>query len=204
MNKNIITPLFITIVLLVTYFLSIVYEKSFLAAEESLKTWMIVGGAPIVLMLSVAENTIIINTIVPGAVVILTAMSLTSGNPILAFQIYLAIIIGAYLGQILSFFSGKNTKKSFNAITQNEPTMKEFFLTFWHPQLGSITSLKAGESSMSFSTYIWKLSFSAIPWSIFWGFIMYYFGKHLSISEQMIPLALVYSVIWLILVIIKK
>lgn len=126
--------------------------------------------------LSFIENLPAINAYFPGSIAILTAMSITNGDPLLGFQTYLTIYFFAFISYNISFFIGKYfISKDFkkNSIYNSKSLFIFFFSTFWHPHSASLTSLGAGIEGISYKIFLIYAIIVSFFWNTFWALLMY-------------------------------
>lgn len=125
-------------------------------------------------LLSFIENLPAINSYFPGSIAILTAMSITNGNPILGFYTYLTIYLFAYIAYIISFFIGRYfiTTKS-KTIEKEKTIFILFFFSFWHPHSASLASMTAGSEGLSLKFFFIYMTIVSFFWNSFWAILMY-------------------------------
>lgn len=163
-------------------------------------------GLPLVAIFSFFENIGGFNAYFPGSVVILTAMSLTAGDPFKAIITFLFIIIPSIAAHNANYFFGKfiNSKKynNTNIVNKNSADTDKlskftiFFSTLWHPHFAAITCIASGSEGLSYRKFLKYFLPACIFWNIFWGMVMYYFGDLVNSTSNLMPLFYGYIVIW--------
>jgi membrane protein DedA with SNARE-associated domain len=159
-------------------------------------------GSVALFITAVLENTALVNTYFPGAIAILSAMALTSGNPSLAMSVWLVISAGAFLGQIASFYLGRRMS-AFSENNTSNFAILAYAVSYVHPYLGSLSSLNLGKNTTKSSVYLMILIPSLTLWNIFWGLSMYYFGNFLGNSASIFTLIIAISLIWIAAISVK-
>lgn len=153
-------------------------------------------------LLSFIENLPAVNAYFPGSLAILTAMSITNGDPLLGFQTYLTIYIFAFISYNVSFFIGKFfiTSSSEKNTNNRKKILILFFTTFWHPHSASLTSLGAGSEGMHYKYFIFYTIIVSFFWNTFWALLMYNIDiSLLETSGNLINVLIaLYLFIWLI------
>lgn len=139
------------------------------------------GGAWAIAAVSLVENIIGVNTYFPGSIVILSSMAATAGDVSLALKTWFAISIGAILGQCLSWRIGRTMR---TGVTLQAPSLWAYVIAFWHPQVGAIVSLRAGQAQCSIGAHLRLLIPVLIAWNVFWGIAMYNLGATFFVSTE--------------------
>jgi hypothetical protein len=158
-------------------------------------------GLALIAISSFFESMVGLNVYYPGAFTILTGMALTAGNPKRAVATYFCIVAPAILANFLSFRLG-NIQKNESRFTVISPTPLavwfKLLLTYWHPQLASLTAYSLGSSSTLASLRFLKMALPvSLGWSLLWASIIYRFGLFFDLSGYVLPLFLGYLIIWL-------
>lgn len=153
--------------------------------------------------LSFIENLPAVNAYFPGSIAILTAMSITNGNPLLGFQTYLTIYFFAFISYNISFFIGKffvskDLKK--NSTSNNKSLFLLFFSTFWHPHSASLTSLGVGSEGITYRKFLIYTIIVSFFWNSFWALLMYHVDiSILETNGNLINILIaLYLLIWLL------
>jgi len=157
------------------------------------------NGLPLIVVCSFFENLVGANAYFPGAFTILTGMALTAGNPTQAGVTYLAIYIPAYGANVISYWLGRWRKSNEGAgvVSLNQQTKWRFWLTYWHPQLASITAFSSGvRGTISQRKFYLLAFFVSLTWSIFWAVIIYQFGLAANVAGYFGPMFIVYVLVW--------
>lgn len=87
----------------------------------------------------------------------------------------------------------KLIKHEFNAI----------FLSYWEPNLASITATAAGVLFISFKRFLFLSFFSVIFWNIFWGTLVNSLGEN-AIKIMGLKYVLIIFAIWILIILLKK
>jgi membrane protein DedA with SNARE-associated domain len=152
------------------------------AILESIGKWVVAYGILAVFGLSLLENVVVFNGYFPGSVAILAAMASTNGDPSAGLKVWTAIAIGSVIGQIVSFLMGRRVPSA-----PPDPERRFWIsalLTYWHPQLGSISSFASGAQGMNLSRFLSALIPILTLWNIFWGVLMFSFGSIIDLSQD--------------------
>jgi membrane protein DedA with SNARE-associated domain len=143
--------------------------------NNSLQIAFVRHGIPLVAVCSFFENLAVANGYFPGAFTVLAGMASTSGNPKRAVLMYFAILIPAMIANTVSFCLGRIGRGQNKPVTQHRK--QSFWLTYWHPQLASVTAFQSGsDSRLKLSAFISMAVMPSICWSIFWAVTIYYSG----------------------------
>lgn len=158
-------------------------------------------GLPFIAACSFVENLVGFNAYFPGAFTILTGMSLTAGHPKQALLTYVAIYIPAYAANLLSYLVGRcREAEAETSPPRSTQLWSWFFLTYWHPQLATLTALAAGASAtIPLKSFMLHSLASSFGWSIFWALIIYHFGLPFDVSKHFASLFVLYLLGWTLL-----
>lgn len=167
---------------------------------DTIVAWVSTKGAPAIMVVSLLENTAVLNTYFPGAIAILSAMALTHDNPAAAVQIWLAITGGALAGQSISYLIGRTAKRFQRSGTTRTYV---FWATYWHPYTSSFTALRAASQGMPFVQFALRCLPAVLVWNLFWGISMYIFGNFLGGGENFVRLIILYLIGWAILTMVQ-
>jgi membrane protein DedA with SNARE-associated domain len=159
--------------------------------------WLAYQGTFAIVGISLAENIVGFGVYFPGSLAILTAMATTSGNPSQASFVWLAITMGAMSGQLINFGLGRRVSGRGGIPVSKKISAREFWLTFWHPQFASVTSLRAGQSGIDIYLYLRMMIPSLLLWNVFWGTVMYSWGNLLGDGEGWTLLFIAYLLSWI-------
>lgn len=156
-------------------------------------------GLPLIILSAFLENLVGVNAYFPGAFTILTGMSLTAGHPAQAVKTYLAIYIPSYSANLLSYLIGRCQRATGSEI-RTPSTRKNWLwllLTYWHPQLASVTAFSAGVRNAMPKRIFFTISFFvSLFWSLFWAVIIYHFGLIGNVAGYFSVLFVLYVLIW--------
>ncbi len=167
-----------------------------------LQKFFVREGLAVVAVFSYIENIVGVNVYFPGSVVLLVAMSTTSGDLGRAILMYFVIYVPAVLGNISSYLLGRyglaaaRTKKIVSQQT-GRGWWWAFLLTYWHPQLASVTAVAAGVDGLPFSRLLVLLISTTVPWSLFWAVLIYHLGSKLMMSTDFASLFVAYILVWI-------
>jgi membrane protein DedA with SNARE-associated domain len=167
--------------------------------NNSLVKMFIEYGLPLIALSSFLENLVGFNAYFPGAFTILTGMSLTSGHPEQALLTYCVIYFPSYSANILSYYFGRWGKFKQFEVSPTPPKRiwLWFFITYWHPQLASVTAFSAGIQSIRYKISFFACSFiTSLFWSTFWALIIYHYGLVANVSGYFSLLFICYILIW--------
>jgi membrane protein DedA with SNARE-associated domain len=152
---------------------------------------------------SLLENTVGVNGYFPGAFVILFAMGSTHGNVTGALRVFGAIVVGAFVGQNLSYLAGRVAADHVPHERRYAADTLAALGVFWHPVLGSAYSFSVGRQSMPHGRFLGVLGLAWIPWNVFWGVLMYNVGRVPISPSGFLGIFAVYLAAWLILALIR-
>lgn len=153
-------------------------------------------GVPLVAACSFLENLAIANGYFPGAFTILAGMASTSGDPARALIMYLAIFVPAVIANLLSYWIGRLAEGN-NPDANKEGSRWRFWLTYWHPQLASITAFEIGsDHSVGFSRFAMRAALPCLAWSIFWATCIYWTGTVADVGGYFWSGFILYLVVW--------
>lgn len=172
---------------------------------DDLKLFFDQYGLIAVAILSFVENIIGVNVYFPGSIVILTAMAMTSGNPLLGFKTFLTIFIFALISYNFNYFLGNKLADServeslkSDSKRGNKKVTVWYLATFWHPHFASITSLVSGAEGISYVVFIRNMLLAGLVWNSFWALLMYHFGSFINDGPEFKIAIYVYLVGWLL------
>jgi len=150
-------------------------------------------GMLVVGVISFIENVVFLTAVFPGAVAILVAMSATHGDVGRALITFVAIVLPSFAAHYFNFACGRGwIQLPFFTrwVSSKEPaprTVKHigilFLSTLWHPQLGAVTTARAGQSGLSLSLFSYYFIPIALLWNTFWGIVMFSGGTAISQSS---------------------
>lgn len=165
-------------------------------------------GLVLVAPLSFVENIVGINSYFPGSIVILTAMTLTAGNPIKALLTYLTIYSFAFLAYHVNYFIGiyyynkegksVNSKLAPNKLGSSSLWI-QFLSTFWHPHFAALTCIYVGSKGYKYSEIFKYMMVSSFVWNTFWGITMYKIGLAANASLNFKWLMYIFLVGWILI-----
>lgn len=147
---------------------------------EVLTSWLLKGGAVVIVFVSLLENVVFLNIYFPGSVVILGVMASTQGNFSAALLVFFSIFIGQVVGLIISCFLGGVLHNSKRSTSTDNSVSRLTILLFWHPHVASATAFALGVNSSKFRYIICIVG--CLMWSVFWAAVMY-FGFGAIINE---------------------
>ncbi len=206
MFRAVKTPLFLLVLVLVLDLFGYVgILPSSAELSTSLKFLFSQYGFVAVAILTFFENLAVLNFYFPGSVIILTAMTLTAGDPPRAILTYITYLFSALIAQHINFFwglllKGKNqpiTISSLPRFTEKTTLWLRFLILFSHPQLASLCSIQTGSEGHKYRKILPYLFISTFIWSTFWGLTMYFIGLWNSASIDFKYLTYLYVIAWL-------
>ena len=156
-------------------------------------------GLVVVFLASVLENTIIINFAFPGAIVILSAMAISSGNIPLAVATFLCIWLGSIFGLCLSYLIGYKASGVMKTNEEFRSHSRIFVSTFWHPQLASMSVYNFGINRAMPRRFLTSALAINLMWNLFWAILVYKIGNIFDSSESIKYLLFLVLVCWLLL-----
>jgi hypothetical protein len=155
-------------------------------------------GLPLIALSSFLENLVGFNAYFPGAFTILTGMSLTAGHPTQAILTYFIIYVPSYIANVLSYCMGSWRKFGTQDIASpSSPKIWVWFLlTYWHPQLASVTAFSAGVHGVPKCIFFVRSFPTSVLWSVFWAVIIYHSGLIADVARYFSLLFVFYVLIW--------
>ncbi len=152
-------------------------------------------GLPLVIVCAFIENLVGFNGYFPGSIAIITAMAQTSGDVYAAVTTYFAIYLSSVAGNLLSYYFGWLQRKP-NQLGEENTLFWKVLLSYWHPQLASLTAYSAGVSG----THVRHLLQAAVPislaWSLLFAVALYQLGLPKNTTGALLPVFAVYLAIW--------
>jgi membrane protein DedA with SNARE-associated domain len=143
--------------------------------EGLLELW----GLPFVLLISMVESTVFINTPSPGAVVILTSMARAAGDPWLGVQTFVAIHVGANFGYQVSYLIGRVFRPSLTP-GQEKGLAVQAAVAYAHPNIGALSSMHMGQHRVPWLRFA-TISFStSLFYNAIWGVLIYNLGNFIT------------------------
>ena len=159
-----------------------------------------------VAIISFTENIVGVNSYFPGSVVILVAMSLTTGNLRMATLTFIAIYLPSIFSHHVNYFIGaidKNNKDNRDVKISHKSNgifnwklISLYFTTFWHPHFTALSCLASGKENVSYLNFIVNFLIVSFTWNLFWGVTMYNIGDIGNTNANLLPLMYSYLIIW--------
>ncbi|MEA2236684.1 MAG: hypothetical protein QOC81_1408 [Thermoanaerobaculia bacterium] len=161
--------------------------------------WLGTATPPFVAACAFLENTVVLNSYFPGAFVILYSMAATHGDMSRAMAVFGAIALGSVLAQHLNYLVGRwlaSTSRESRAIVVGG------LLSYWHPQLGAIYSLRLGLRGRTYGEFLRALCVWFL-WTLFWGVLMYGLGRVPVSGNSFGVIFVAYVGVWLVVEVYK-
>lgn len=193
-------PLFLIIIISFLYFLSLIdIFPSPNSILNYLKDIILKYGVLVILIVSFIENLFGFNSYFPGAVIILTAMSLTKGKLEEAALTFLLIYFPVLIATCINYFSGQFIGIRMKVKAETKRSLrKKLLFTCWHPYLASITSFQSGFNQIPFKVFFWNFIPISLMWNLFWAIIAYNYGSVLTNNgDFFLIIFLVYLLVWI-------
>lgn len=193
------------ILLLAFIFLQLLASYGIIPSLENLsgiiKSFFESYGLPAIAILSFVENIVGVNAYFPGSIVILTAMALSAGDPILGILTYATIFGFAFLAYNINYFLGKYLLFSGQNINISNKSSYELWVwylgTFWHPHLAAITCVISGSQGLEYKLFFKRILIAGFFWNTFWGITMYNLGVFAKKSNDITLIMYLYLIGWL-------
>ena len=190
--------------------LQIFSRLAFIPAPNEIVTFTInllaTQGIPLIILASFIENFAGLGTYFPGSIAIVSAMTLTAGNPAQAIITYIAVVIPAIIANILSYFVGYSSRDKESVVLSTRSTKILFAwygATYWHPQLAAISAMASGGEGIKFWRYFTHFLPVSLTWSVFWALLLYNAGEAFSSPNFFVPLFYGYLIGWILWGIMK-
>lgn len=158
------------------------------------------GSLLLIATFSFLEGLVIINVYFPGSVVILFAMAATHGNLSQAIVTFLAILVSSAVAHQLDYVFGRlvtGARPHLIPYTKARLNLTGALLSYWHPQLGSLYSTKAGADGQAYLYFLARFSTAFGFWNLFWGVLMYNLGRVPLSGSEFLGLFYAYLTWWL-------
>jgi len=163
-------------------------------------------GLILVGIASFLENCVGIGTYFPGSIVLITSMSLTSGDSTRALLTYCAIVLPAIAANIASYAAGYLAGKEANRRSGQRSAGNLalwYTATYWHPQLAGITAMASGADGVSFLQYLAFFLPISLSWTMAWALFLYKVGSIVDVAGRLTLLFYVYLAGWFLWGILK-
>ena len=172
-------------------------------------------GYPIAFAGAFIESIPPLNLYFPGSVVIVVAVSHSRVGSLNPFIVLSLIEIAFIIAYSINYFVGRFGFHWFlircglgGAIERSQRKISNrgmlwLFLSFWHPNFGSIASVASGILSIPFLKFFCNMMIAVFIWNGLFGCIAYFGGENVM---QLLDLRwlLVFLVLWLLWLTVKK
>ena len=156
-------------------------------------------GLPLVAISSFLENSAGVGTYFPGSIALITAMTLTAGDPHRALLTYIAVVVPAVAANLFSYWVGHLTRRKSTPAKRSPRSLVFWYATtYWHPQLAGITAMASGAEGVPFLSYAASFLPISIGWSLAWAILLYNAGRAINVPQAFAPALYVYLVGWLL------
>lgn len=191
--KTILKILVVPLILLAVYLtMALIWNLADLPKDEELvstvKTWFDHYGLWIVLVSAILEGTLLLGQYYPGGIVIFLGV-ITAGNNIpRVVEVVTVVSIAFFIGYTIDYLVGKYgwyklflrfglAKSLENAQTKlQRHQFNAIILSYWEPNLASITATAAGVLHLPFRKFSYLSAFGIVVWNIFWGTLVHLLG----------------------------
>lgn len=191
-----IVLLLLTTTQILSYFQIIEPPSSFL---ERVTQLLGSGSLFLIAAFSFFEGLMILNVYFPGSVVILFSMAATHGDPTRALATFGVIVAGSAAAHQLNFGFGRVVTGARSDLVPQSQTRLDLsgaLVSYWHPQLGSLYSTRAGAEGQSYSQFLVRFGIGFGFWNIFWGVLMYNLGRVPVSGSEFLGLFYAYLLWW--------
>jgi membrane protein DedA with SNARE-associated domain len=198
--RRLLVPLVVLLLLTATqvlsYFQIIASPSTFL---EQVTQLLGSGSLFLIAVFSFFEGLVILNVYFPGSVVILFSMAATHGDPTRALVTLATIVGGSAAAHQLNFGFGRVVTGARPDLVPQSKTRLDLsgaLLSYWHPQLGSLYSTRAGAEGQSYAQFLVRFGVGFGFWNLFWGVLMYNLGQVPVSGSEFLGLFYVYLLWW--------
>lgn len=164
-------------------------------------------GILIITIAGLVESIFLLNMFVPGSVVILLGAVLASTGVI---SLPVVIIVGTLslvVGYIFDYFVGSfgwysliSKTQFFGVVKKAEAKIKQHeeivtFISGFNPNAAAVIALASGILKIDFRKFVFRIFFTQLFWSTFWGILFYSFGVALLDNAVYVVLAAITIII---------
>jgi len=193
-------PLFtISILLIIEFAKSIGLIPNGADFLQSIFQYLSSQGVVVVFLLSFIENLIFFGPYLPGSIAILGIMSSTHGDLLSAVSVWFAITIPAVIAQLCNFQIGRRLP-DLPVVEQSGADNRKinFIFAYWHPYIGSIASIKSGQSRANILEFFYPMFKALLIWNLVWGVTMYNIGGSIKFSDGDSRFYILLAILWLL------
>ena len=146
-------------------------------------------GLVTVYVCAAIEGLLLIGFYFPGSLVFFLGLLLAAGDPARTFQVGALAAFGLYTGYLVNYALGRHgwyrllvafgLRDGLERAKQrlNRHGLHAVFMTYWQPNLGSLTSTAAGVLQLAFAKFAVYSAAAVAFWIGFWSTLVYILGK---------------------------
>jgi len=192
--KEILKPLIIPLVILIAYlFFYGLWIILKLPSPEELfnitKQLFDKYGLWIVFLGAIVEGILLLGNYFPGSLIIFLGVLSAGKDIVRVTEVIILVIIAFFISSCINYFLGKYgwyrlfVRFGLSKILDNYKQKVEkhglniIFLTYWQPNLASLTSTSAGILKFPLKKFLLYSIIGIIIWAVFWGTLIYTLGQ---------------------------
>jgi len=153
------------------------------------QTYFDIYGLWFIFLSAIVEGLLLIGCYYPGSVVIFLGVIFAGKEIIKVVEVVSLISFGFFIAQVFNFFVGKygwykillkcGLRKPLERAQQHlaKYGTKAIIFSYWQPNLAAFTSTAAGILQLPTKKFLMYSLGSIMVWNIFWGSLVYFFGK---------------------------
>lgn len=160
------------------------------------------------------EGLLFVNWYFPGSFIVFLSVIIAREGELNVFLVVMVVILGFFLAYLVDYLAGKygwyRLFLKLGLAEQIERSKEKLqkrgswilLATFWHPNLGAVSSTAAGILTIPFQKFLLYCLGALIFWDSFWGALVYFLGPSaLKLMDIRIGIAL--AVIWILWIFIR-
>jgi len=219
-TKEIFKLLSVPIVFIVVYATVHLLWKifDFPSYEELLvlvKEWFVIYGLGIVFTSALIEGFLLLGQYFPGGLIIFLGVISAGNDGLKAAQVIGVVSVAFFISYSLNYCAGKygwyrlfskfGLQGFIDKAKQKLQTreLSVIFLSYWEPNLASITATAAGILNMPFKKFSLYSGVAIVMWNALWGILVYKLGERALLMTG-VSYALIIFVIWVSVLLFKK
>lgn len=145
-------------------------------------------GLLIVFVGAVIEGFLLAGQYFPGGFIIFLGV-ITAGSVFRASEVVAVVCASFFIAYTLNYWVGKygwykllvkfglgKVLEESKEKVRNKGILNTVFLTYWEPNLASITATAAGILDVPLGKFAWASAAGLVLWNVFWGILVYLLG----------------------------
>lgn len=172
-------------------------------------------GLAVVLISAIIEGTLIIGQYFPGSFVIFLGVITSRGDAIKATKVVAVVSIAFFIAYNINYLIGKygwyklflkfGLKKPLENAEKrlNKHGLKTILLSYWEPNLASITATGAGVLKLPFKKFSIYSLIGILLWNAFWGILVFKVGEE-ALKLAGIKYITIIFLVWITVIIVTS